>query len=62
MHCLLFLQDSIDKYVQSLLKYLHHFKEEQQAEVEDLKNNIPCDNDDESEPIEYMTLALKKVL
>ncbi|CAG8631737.1 8170_t:CDS:10, partial [Funneliformis caledonium] len=33
-----------------------------QAKVEDLENNIPCDDDDESKPIEYVACALKEAL
>ena len=61
MHCLSFLQDGIDKHVQSLLERLHHF-EEQQAKVEDPENNTSCDDDDESEPIEYVACALEEAL
>ena len=61
MHCLSFLQDGIDEHVRSLLERLHRF-EEQQAEVEDPENNTPCDDDDESEPIEYVACALEEEL
>ncbi|CAG8492024.1 9441_t:CDS:2 [Funneliformis caledonium] len=54
--------DGIDEHVQSLLERLHRFEEEQQAEVEDLKNNIPCDDDDENELIKYVACALEEAL
>lgn len=62
LHCLSFLQDGIDENVQSLLERLQCFKEEPQVEVENPENNIPCDDNDESEPIEYMAFALEETL
>ncbi len=59
MHCLSFLQDGIDEHIQSLLECLH---KEEQVEIEDPENNIPCDNDDESEPVEYIAIALEETL
>ncbi|CAG8706890.1 2015_t:CDS:2, partial [Funneliformis caledonium] len=44
----------IDEHVQSLLERLRCFKEEPQIEVEDLKNDIPCDDNDENiDPEEF---------
>ncbi|CAG8667725.1 4067_t:CDS:2 [Ambispora gerdemannii] len=62
MHCLSFLRDGIDEQVQSLLERLQRFNEEQQAEVEDPENNIPCDDDDESESVKYMAFTLEEAL
>ncbi len=62
LYWLSFLQNDIDEHVQSLLKRLQRFKEEPQIEAEDSENNIPCDDNDESEPVEYMALVLEEAL
>ncbi|CAG8609211.1 2599_t:CDS:2 [Funneliformis caledonium] len=46
----------------NMLECLHRFEEEQQAEVKDLENNILCNDDDKSEPIEYVAYALEEAL
>ncbi|CAG8719813.1 16166_t:CDS:1, partial [Funneliformis caledonium] len=59
LHCLSFLCNSIDKYVQSLLQSLQKRKEQ----VVEPENNISCDdNDDKSEPIKYVAYALEEAL
>ena len=62
MHCLSFLQDGIDEHIWSLLERLHRFEGEQQAEVENLENNLPYDNDEKGEPIKYVAYALEEAL
>ncbi|CAG8474925.1 12072_t:CDS:1 [Funneliformis caledonium] len=59
LHCLLFLYNSIDEHVQSLLQSLQKLKEQ----VVEPENNISCDdNDDESESIKYVAYVLEEVL
>ncbi|CAG8700665.1 1302_t:CDS:1, partial [Ambispora gerdemannii] len=41
----------VDEHVQFLLEHLQHFNEYQ---VEEPDDNIPCDNNDENEPVECM--------
>ncbi|CAG8701800.1 5120_t:CDS:1, partial [Ambispora gerdemannii] len=59
LHCLSFLQDGVDEHVQSLLEHLRHFNEHQ---VEEPDDNIPCDDNDENEPVECMVFTLEEAL
>ena len=61
LHCLSFLQDGVDEHVQSLLQSLRRLNK-QQAEDEGPENEVPCDDCDESEPVEYEAFALEEAL
>jgi hypothetical protein len=60
LHCLLFLQNGIDEHVGSLLERLQRFSE--QVQVEEPENDIPCDDNDETEPVDYVAIALEQEL
>lgn len=61
LHCLSFLQNGIDEHVRSLLERLQCFNE-QQVQVEGPENDIPCDDNDETEPVDYVTFSLEQSL
>ena len=61
LHCLLFLQNGIDEHVGSLLERLQRFNE-QQVQVEEPENDIPCDDNDETEPVDYAIFSLEQSL
>jgi len=62
LHCLLFLRNGVDENVQSLLKSLQSLDKKQKEQVIELENDIPCDDDDESEPVKYVVNALEEAL
>ncbi|CAG8695064.1 7436_t:CDS:1, partial [Ambispora gerdemannii] len=59
LHCLSFLQDDVDENIQFLLEHLRHFNEHQ---VEESDDNIPCDDNDENEPVKCMIFILEEAL
>ena len=59
LHCLSFIQDGVDEHVQSLLERLQRFNE---AQVEEPDDDIPCDDNDENEPVGYMKFTLEEAL
>ncbi|CAG8556730.1 10261_t:CDS:1 [Funneliformis caledonium] len=61
LHYLLFLQNSINEHVKSLLKHLQRFNK-QEVQVNKSENDIPCDNNDETELINYIAYALEQAL
>jgi len=61
LHCLLFLQNGIDEHVKSLLDRLQRF-DEQEVQVEELENDTSCDDNDETEPVDYVALAFEQAL
>jgi len=59
LHCLSFLQNGVNEYVQSLLECLQRFNETQ---VKELDDDIPYDNNNENEPVRCMKFTLEEAL
>ncbi|CAG8773493.1 14304_t:CDS:1, partial [Funneliformis caledonium] len=49
----------VDEHVQSLIERLQRFNE---AQVEEPDDDIPCDDNDENEPVGYMKFTLEEAL
>ncbi len=59
LHCLSFLQNSVNEHVQSLLECLQCFNE---IQVEEPDDNISCDDNDKNELVGCMKFTLEETL